>query len=244
MNNAVFWFASRNTWIAARFSLTAMQTLIIDGLVIGGLFAMILHTRARQAQQEAQQAAVDLVLVQKKLELEQKLKEQAELQAQTDYLTGLFNRRNFVDLAERELRRAIRFHSPLSLLVVDVDHFKAINDTWGHGAGDFVLQIVSRLMNETLRGVDIFGRTGGEEFAAVIVETDGAEAFDVAQRLCAVVANAEIVPPGAGNIHVTVSIGLSQLKGRNISYDSLLNEADQAMYTAKRAGRNGISVSE
>jgi diguanylate cyclase (GGDEF)-like protein len=221
-----------------------MQTLIIDGLVIGGLFAMILHTRARQTLQEAQQAGMDLVLVQKKLELEQKLKEQAELQAQTDYLTGLFNRRNFVDLAERELERAIRFQRPLSLLMIDVDHFKAINDTWGHGVGDFVLQNVARLMNETLRSMDILGRTGGEEFAAVIVETDGTEAFDVAQRLCATVANTEIAPPGAGSIHVTVSIGLSQLNGREIPFDSLLNEADQAMYTAKKRGRNRLVVSE
>ena len=244
MNNAVFWFAGRNAWIASRVSLTAMQLLIVDGLVIGGLFALILQTRARQAQHEAQQAALDLILVQKKFELEQELKEQAELQAQTDYLTGLFNRRRFVELAELELDRAIRFQRPLTLLMIDIDHFKAINDTWGHGIGDVVLQKVSRLIRDTLRNADIFGRTGGEEFAAVIVETDGDYSFDVAQRLCAVVADTVIVPPRAGRIQVTVSIGLSQLKGRNISFDSLMNEADQAMYTAKEAGRNRLVVSE
>lgn len=244
LNNVAFWTAGQSSRVSSVINLTAMQTLIIDGLVIGGLFAMILHTRARQTLQEAQQAGMDLVLVQKKLELEQKLKEQAELQAQTDYLTGLFNRRNFVDLAERELERAIRFQRPLSLLMIDVDHFKAINDTWGHGVGDFVLQNVALLMSETLRSVDIFGRTGGEEFAAVIVETDGTEAFDVAQRLCATVEDAVIAPPGVGSIHVTVSIGLSQLKGRKIPFDSLLNEADQAMYTAKKSGRNRLVVSE
>jgi diguanylate cyclase (GGDEF)-like protein len=244
MNNVIYWIASRSSRFASLINLTAIQTLIIDGLVIGGLFAMILHTRARQTLREAQQSAVDLLLVQKKFEIEQKLKEQAELQAQTDYLTGLFNRRSFVESAERELMRAIRFQRPLTMLMIDIDHFKAINDTWGHGVGDIVLQNVSQLMHETLRNVDIFGRTGGEEFAAVLVETEGSDAVDVAQRLCTVVAEAVIVPPGAGRVHVTVSIGLSQLQGRNISFNSLMNEADQAMYEAKEAGRNRFVASE
>ena len=106
MNNVVFWLAGFSSRFAKLISVTAMQTLIIDGLVIGGMFAMILHTRARQSIKAAQQAAIDLLLVQKKLELELELKKQAELQAQTDYLTGLFNRRRFVELAERELARA------------------------------------------------------------------------------------------------------------------------------------------
>jgi diguanylate cyclase (GGDEF)-like protein len=244
MNNVVYWLASRSSRIASVIGLTAIQTLIIDGLVIGGLFAMILHTRARQTLREAQQSAVDLLLVQKKFEIEQKLKEQAELQAKTDYLTGLFNRRYFVESAERELMRAVRFQRPLTLLMIDIDHFKAINDTWGHGVGDIVLQNVSHLLHETLRSVDIFGRTGGEEFAAVLVETDGPDAFDVAKRLCKVVADAVIVPPGAGRIQVTVSIGLSQLKERKILFDGLMNEADQAMYTAKQTGRNRFVASE
>ena len=244
MNNVVFWLASRSSRIASVINLTAIQTLVIDGLVIGGLFAVILHTRARQTLREAQQSAVDLLLVQKKFEIEQKLKEHAELQAQTDYLTGLFNRRSFVESAERELMRAIRFQRPLTMLMIDIDHFKAINDTWGHGVGDIVLQNVSQLMQETLRNVDIFGRTGGEEFAAVLVETDGPDALDVAKRLCTVVADAVIVPPGAGRIRITVSIGISQLKGRKVSFNSLMDEADQAMYEAKEAGRNRFVTSE
>jgi diguanylate cyclase (GGDEF)-like protein len=244
MNNVVFWLASRSSRIASVINLTAIQTLVIDGLVIGGLFAVILHTRARQTLREAQQSAVDLLLVQKKFEIEQKLKEHAELQAQTDYLTGLFNRRSFVESAERELMRAIRFQRPLTMLMIDIDHFKAINDTWGHGVGDIVLKNVSQLMQETLRNVDIFGRTGGEEFAAVLVETDGPDALDVAKRLCTVVADAVIAPPGAGRIQITVSIGISQLKERRVSFNSLMDEADQAMYEAKEAGRNRFVASE
>jgi diguanylate cyclase (GGDEF)-like protein len=242
LNNAAFWLASRSARIASAINLTALQVLIVDGLVICGLFAMILHTRARQARRDAQQAAVNLVLVQKKLELEEELKKQAELQAQTDYLTGLINRRHFVELAERELARSIRFQRTLSLLMIDVDNFKAINDTWGHATGDFVLQELSRLICDTLRNVDIFGRTGGEEFAAVIVETEGNDAMVVAQRLCAVVADAAICPPVAGHIQVTVSIGLTQLNGRTIPFEDLLHEADRAMYAAKQQGRNGFVV--
>lgn len=244
VNNVVFWLAGFSRRFASVISLTAIQILIIDGLVVGGLFAMIFHTRARQNIKEAQQAALDLLLVQKKFELEHELKKQAELQAQTDYLTGLFNRRRFVEMAERELARAKRFHKPLTLLMIDIDRFKAINDSWGHSIGDVVLQNVSLLMRDTLRNVDIFGRTGGEEFAAMIVETDGDDATQVAQRICSMVANAEIVPQGADRISVTVSIGLSQLKGRNINFGSLLNEADRAMYAAKRAGRNRVVAGE
>jgi len=244
LNNVVFWVAGRSARIASVVSLPAIQLLIVDGLVIGGLFAMILHTRARQAMREAHRAAVDLILVQKRLELEQELKRQAELQAQTDFLTGLSNRRHFVEVAERELERAIRFKRPLTLLMIDIDNFKSINDTWGHAIGDVVLREAAHRMRDTLRNVDIFGRTGGEEFAAVLVEADGSDAVYIAQRLCSTVADAEISPPGAAPIQVTISVGLSSLKDREMPFSSLLDEADQAMYKAKLSGRNGLAVFE
>jgi diguanylate cyclase (GGDEF)-like protein len=244
LNNLAFWLAGRSVRFASIVNLPAIQLLIVDGLVIGGLFAMILHTRARQAIREAHQSTVDLILVQKKLELEQELKKQAELQARTDYLTGLFNRRHFVESAERELERAIRCRRPLTLLMIDVDHFKAINDTWGHAVGDVVLQNVSNLIRNALRTIDILGRTGGEEFAAVIVESEGQDACEIAQRVCTVVSGASIVPPGAAKIQVTVSVGLSSLKGRETPFTKLLGEADHAMYKAKLAGRNRLMVHE
>jgi diguanylate cyclase (GGDEF)-like protein len=242
LNNLAFWVAGRSTQFASVVNLPAIQLLIVDGLIIGGLFAMILHTRARQAMREAHQSAVDLILVQKKLELEQELKKQAELQAQTDYLTGLFNRRRFVESAEHELERAIRYQRPLTLLMIDIDHFKAVNDTRGHAIGDIVLQNVSILIRDALRSVDILGRMGGEEFAATIVETEGSDACEIAQRVCAAVAGAAIDPAGTGKTQVTVSIGLAQLKGRKIGFNDLLDEADRAMYNAKQAGRNRLAV--
>jgi diguanylate cyclase (GGDEF)-like protein len=242
MSNVTFWIAGRSAWLSGKLNLNAIQQMIIDGLVIGGLFAMILHTRARQVLLEAQQAALDLILVQKKFEIEQELKIRAEAQAHTDYLTGQFNRRRFVELAEHELARSIRFQRPFTLLMIDVDHFKAVNDTWGHSVGDVVLKEVAHLIHAALRDADLFGRTGGEEFAAVIVETDGDGALEVAERLCSTVANALIVPQEAGRIRISISIGLAQLNGRSISFNHLLMEADAAMYDAKEAGRNRVAV--
>ena len=165
--------------------LNGFHHLIMDGLVMGALFALVLHTRTRQSVKEGQQSAMELLLVQERFMLEQELKHQIEIQAQTDYLTGINNRRHFVELAEKELARAIRFQRPFTLLVMDVDHFKRINDTWGHAVGDLVLQQIARVTNEAMRTQDHFGRTGGEEFAIVLVETEGSSAVEAAQRLCA-----------------------------------------------------------
>ena len=125
MSNAVFWFVGRNGGIDCRNNLSAIQQIIVDGLIIGGSFALMLHACARLARQEVQKGPLNLLLVQNKFEIEQELKNKAELQAQTDYLTGQRNRRRFVELAEHELMRSIRFQGPLTLIVIDVDHFKS-----------------------------------------------------------------------------------------------------------------------
>ena len=245
LNNLAFWMAAQNGWIASKMAVGGMQVLVGDGLVIGGLFALIVHARSRQALREAQQATLDLVLLKQRLEIERKLKAGIERQAQTDYLTGLCNRRRTVELAEKELQRAIRFSQPLTLLMIDIDHFKAINDKWGHSAGDQVLQSVSSLLRDALRDVDIVGRTGGEEFAAVLIETEGDGAFAIAERLCKVVSDATIVAEGtAARVSVTISIGLAQLNGRSLDLNALLREADRALYRAKQAGRNRTCASE
>jgi diguanylate cyclase (GGDEF)-like protein len=242
-SNAAFWVAGRGGGAASAYNQSDAQLLIVNGLAISSFFIVILKARALHAQRRAHQSYLDLLRVQKKFDIERELKRQAELQAQTDFLTGLLNRRRFFESGESELARAMRYQRPLTLLVFDIDHFKMINDTWGHPIGDVVLQEVSRLIRDALRGADIFGRTGGEEFAAILVETEGTAAASVAQRLCATVADAAIAPPGAGRIPVTVSIGLTPLGGRSISFDELMNEADRAMYAAKQAGRNRVAVS-
>ena len=244
LNNALFWYLNLSSIPTSRADIGMVQILIVDGLVIGGLFALILYARTRQVMREGQQSAQDLLLAQKRFEKEHELKKHIEVQAWTDYLTGLSNRRHFVDLAVRELARAIRFQRPLSLLVIDFDHFKDINDTWGQRAGDIVLQEVSRVLRQALRDEDILGRIGGEEFAVVMVETEGVDAVEVAQRLCATVAETSIVQEGSERIRVNISIGIAQLKNRKIDFNCLLNEADQAMYGAKQAGRNQVFLSE
>lgn len=240
---SAFWFSSSSLNDTGN-SLFGRQVLIANGLIIGGLFAMILNARSRRLLQEVQQSAMNLLLAQKTLEIERTLKEKAEEQAHTDYLTGVFNRRHFFELAERELARSARYQSPFAVMMIDIDYFKSINDTWGHSVGDLVLQQVSQLIRDTLRSVDIFGRIGGEEFAAVIVETDGDSAVEIAQRLCSTVADARIVPQEGVCVQVTLSIGVSAMNGRNLSFENLLGEADQALYRAKQVGRNRAMASE
>lgn len=241
---ALFWITSLNNGAGMNVNI-GRQVLVANGMLIGCLFAMVLNARLRRLLQEAQQSAMELLLTQKTLEMERTLKEEAELQARTDYLTGLFNRRHFIELADHELARAVRYQRPLSLLMIDLDRFKAVNDTWGHSAGDTVLQEISRLIRCAVRDVDIIGRMGGEEFAALLVETEADQAALVAQRLCAAVADAVIVSPQGIPLQVTISLGLTTLKGRdNINFERLLHEADMALYRAKQEGRNRVVGSD
>jgi diguanylate cyclase (GGDEF)-like protein/PAS domain S-box-containing protein len=170
------------------------------------------------------------------------LKEKLEQQAQQDYLTGLSNRRHFMNQGQVELARAQRYGTPLSLLMLDIDRFKNINDTHGHKAGDIVLQQMSEVMRATLRSVDIIGRMGGEEFAILLPETDLKRATEVAERLRENVAHAQVALETAAPLQFTVSIGVSTLEGKEATLDTLLNQADWALYEAKEGGRNKVCV--
>jgi diguanylate cyclase (GGDEF)-like protein len=161
-------------------------------------------------------------------------------QAHTDHLTGFNNRGFFMQQAERELQRAIRYGSALSIFMMDVDHFKKINDTYGHKIGDLVLQKLAEVCLNTLRMVDIIGRIGGEEFAILLPETPEQEAIRVAERLRQAISNAKI-PLGYGlPLSITVSIGVTSLTSKDDNIDVLLSVADKALYEAKNAGRNCI----
>nr|WP_321272360.1 diguanylate cyclase [uncultured Tolumonas sp.] len=163
-------------------------------------------------------------------------------QAHTDYLTGFHNRGHFMEQAEHALKRVVRYGGELSIFMLDVDHFKKINDTYGHKVGDIVLQKLATVCQDTLRVVDIIGRVGGEEFAILLPETNEEEAFSVAERLREAIANAK-VPLGNGlPLSVTVSIGIASLTSKDDNIDVLLNLADKALYAAKHAGRNRVSA--
>lgn len=170
--------------------------------------------------------------------LEAELTEQAHL----DYLTGLSNRRHFMAQGEVELSRSIRYDTPLSLMMLDIDFFKNVNDTYGHQVGDTVLQVLSKICQNTLRQVDVAGRLGGEEFAVILPETTSEEALDVAERLRKAIANTDVTIPVGLPIHFTVSIGVTTLNNKDVNIDMLLHQADQALYEAKEAGRNRVCV--
>jgi len=161
-------------------------------------------------------------------------------QAHTDFLTNLSNRRYFMELAESELARTVRYGGSLSLLMLDIDRFKRINDTYGHKVGDRVLQSLAELFRKSLREVDIVGRLGGEEFAVLLPETDEAHALEVAERLRQSIADSELSLVMDRPLRFTVSIGLTTFKNGDANLDTLLGQADEALYEAKRSGRNTV----
>ena len=165
-----------------------------------------------------------------------------ELLATTDELTGLANRRRFVEIAERDLRRATREGTAATLIMMDLDHFKAVNDRFGHAMGDRVLKGVTAACAAQLRVVDIFGRLGGEEFAVLLANIEPERALEVAERMRTAAAERE-VSDGERTVAVTVSLGVAHaVAGETL--DSLLARADAALYDAKESGRNRIVVAE
>ena len=165
----------------------------------------------------------------------------AEEQANRDYLTGAWSRRALFQLAERELRRAARLGEPVSLLALDVDHFKQINDSYGHAEGDRVLIDLVLRASAIVRGIDCFARLGGEEFALFLPHSDAAAALQVAQRLRQVLEQPAV--PSAAASGYTVSIGVATLQAGE-PFSTLLARADAALYQAKHAGRNRVNVAE
>jgi diguanylate cyclase (GGDEF)-like protein len=124
--------------------------------------------------------------------------------------------------------------------MLDIDHFKRINDAHGHQAGDLVLKSLATTFQEVLRNVDIIGRLGGEEFAAVLPETGIEKATEVAERLREVISAGEVILPEGSKIHFTVSIGIAAFIDKESNIDMLINEADKALYRAKQTGRNRV----
>ena len=157
----------------------------------------------------------------------------------TDPLTNTFNRRHFFDIAEREIASARRHGRPTSLLAIDIDHFKRINDTFGHAVGDEALKAFTEACQGQLRASDLLGRMGGEEFAVLLPETDTVAARMVAERIRRRMAEL-VVPAGSEEVRFTVSIGISSCRAGERSVDALLSCADEALYLAKDAGRNRV----
>lgn len=170
------------------------------------------------------------------------LVDEARHLAASDALTGLPNRRAFVDAMDRERSRAARHALPFSFVMIDVDHFKSVNDTFGHAAGDLVLQMVARVLNAIARRSDIVGRWGGEEFVVALPQTSEAGARVAAERLRKAIFDAKCKLPSGITVQVTASLGIASVD-RPWETDSILARADAAMYQAKSRGRNRVEVS-
>ncbi len=164
-----------------------------------------------------------------------------ERMAKIDFLTGIANNRFFFEAGESEIQRAHRYNRPLAVLMVDLDHFKKINDTYGHAIGDKALMELAVTCKDLLRNIDIFGRLGGEEFAILLPETDIVGGGIIAERLLSAIAKTNIE---ADNkiLHITVSIGVAELLPDENQLETLLKRADDAMYEAKRKGRNQVII--
>lgn len=168
------------------------------------------------------------------------LKEQFKKQANTDPLTGLYNRRYFVEHAEREFKRAQRNGHPLSVISIDIDHFKHINDQYGHPVGDEVLKAVSHQLLPNLRGEDVLARIGGEEFAIVLPDTDMQQAAAIAERICREQEKIRLTGTWNGEICVQVSVGVAVKLNSDDNFDALFSRSDKALYNAKNNGRNQV----
>jgi two-component system cell cycle response regulator len=168
------------------------------------------------------------------------LVEESQRLATTDGLTGLANRRAFVQQLKREIERAMRMGTATAVLLLDLDHFKAINDTHGHGTGDAVLVAVAKTLCEQSRGYDLVGRWGGEEFVVALPATDETSAFVVAERMRAAIAKIHLKTGNGAPLSLSASIGVAQLELGLETIEQLVDRADRAMYSAKVGGRNRV----
>ena len=171
---------------------------------------------------------------------------QMEFLAMHDSLTGLFNRRAIQEFAEAELKRATRTSAPISVLLMDLDHFKSVNDQHGHTAGDQALRLFAEILQESIRLYDRIGRWGGEEFLCVMPNTPPGTAVQAAERIRSAVVDASLALPGGETLGLSVSIGVAGVLKTDelLKVDKLVSASDEALYRAKHEGRNRICLAE
>jgi diguanylate cyclase (GGDEF)-like protein len=170
-----------------------------------------------------------------------RLEEDLRAQAATDPLTGVPNRRSFESTARREVERARRYAKPFAILALDIDHFKRVNDTYGHDIGDIVLKSMAEVCLTKLRATDILARLGGEEFAMLLPETDIEAAATLAERMRMAIETTPIAT-AKGALPITVSLGVAQHAPNEPTIDAAMKRADEALYEAKHSGRNRVVV--
>ena len=211
--------------------------------VVGGVFGLTFSfspTLPRLFWVATSLVSFPMITVLLTLHTSQRLQEEIHAQARRDTLTDAFNRRAFTEFADKEWSRSVRNDYPLSMLTVDIDHFKNFNDQYGHQTGDAALVQVSRVAQSALRASDIWCRYGGEEFVALLPNTTLSQAMAIAERLRQSVERTTIVS-ARGSLSVSVSIGVAERSSNHSSIEEVLAISDAALYKAKAAGRNRVS---
>ena len=181
-----------------------------------------------------------IIAIKEDISERKRLEGELKKQARTDGLTGLSNRRYFVEAVENELLRNKRYHKDCSFLMLDIDHFKLVNDNFGHAMGDIAIKKVADVFIETIRKTDILGRIGGEEFAILLVETDFDNALKTAERLRLNVENLKLFDDKGTQVKLTISIGIARYNEERNSLEELMICSDKALYRAKNEGRNRV----
>jgi len=212
---------THDSWLRDWYQRMAILSILLILVVILATFALIKHWSLIRS-----------------LKLTQELRAEAEKLARTDMLTGISNRRDFTEQAQISFQHFKRYQTCLSVIMLDADYFKRINDTYGHHIGDQVLQRLGNILKSTLRSSDISGRIGGEEFSVFLPDTDLDHAIQLAERLRTDISTARVTS-NQGEVSFTASFGVAQARSDE-SFHELLKRADHALYQAKASGRNRV----
>lgn len=194
------------------------------------------HLALRWTKQKLEKTVGEL---QKVISEKERLVKELEIMAHTDGLTGINNRSRFFSVAEHEFNGSKRYEKPLSVIMIDIDHFKKLNDTYGHAAGDFVLRKTAEVIRENLRKADIPARYGGEEFIIMLPMSPLKQAFHVAERIRESI-DAKPFEYNCQILNITISLGVSEKTANDKDIAQLIERADKALYEAKNTGRNRV----
>jgi len=234
------WAGQLETYQQSKIHAAIAAPLMIGNRFLGVIGIMNSDRRRKFSDSEkslmslfAQQAAIAVQNAQ--------LYEERKHQARTDLTTGVYNRRGLFELAQRELDRAERYERPLAAIMLDIDEFKNVNDTYGHPIGDIVLKELAYRLKNNLRSIDILGRYGGDEFVIMLPETTVDCAHEIAERLCKIIKEEPFTPTDL-SLPITISLGIAITDGKRCDLNTLIKHADEAMYKSKRAGCNCVSL--
>lgn len=211
-----------------------------------GEMAVTIQTNDERLEMEVAQRTADLNTTNQALRGEiskrERLEEELREQINIDALTGVYGRSYFLRLGETEFKRSYRDGTTLYAVMIDIDFFKSINDTFGHPAGDVVLKQFASICQKCMREIDVFGRLGGEEFSLILTDIDDAKAFEICDRIRAALEQAEVITE-AGAVKLTASFGCARMERGDTGIDRVIDRADKALYEAKGSGRNQVVMS-